>query len=67
MRIRMIKVGERGRVMVRSNSIRDLVDVEDALLELGFVRVKFISFWKHVLNWKCKIKEDFYGHDATAE
>ena len=69
MRIRMIKVGERGRVMVRSNSIRDLVDVEDALLELGFVRVKFISFWKHVLNWKCKIKEDYYGirHDANPE
>lgn len=67
MRIRMIKVGERGRVMARSNSIRDLVDVEDALLELGFIRVKFISFWKHVLNWKCKIKEDFYGHDASPE
>ena len=67
MRIRMIKVGQRGRMMCRSNSIRDLVDAEDALIELGFIRVKFITFLKHIVYFKCKVKEDFYGHDATAE
>ena len=67
MRIRMIKVGQRVRMMCRSNSIRDLVDAEDALLELGFIRVKFITFLKHIVYFKCKVKEDFYGHDATAE
>ena len=69
MRIRMIKVGQRGRVMCRSNSIRDLVDAEDALLELGFIRVKFITFLKHIIRFRCKVKEDYYGirHDATAE
>ena len=67
MRIRMIKVGERGRVMVRSNSIRDLVDAEDVLLELGFIRVKFITFLKHMIRYRCKVKEDFYGHNANPE
>jgi hypothetical protein len=67
MRIRMIKVGERGRVMARSNSIRELVDTEDALLQLGFIRVKFITFLKHIVHFKCKVKEDYYGHNATAE
>ena len=67
MKIRMIKVGQRGRMMCRSNSIRDLVDAEDALLELGFIRVKFITFLKHIVYFKCKVKEDFYGHDASPE
>lgn len=67
MRIRMIKLGERGRVMARSNSIRELVDTEDALLELGFIRVKFITFLKHIVYFKCKVKEDFYGHNANPE
>ena len=65
MRIRMIKVGERGRVMCRSNSIRDLVDAEDALLELGFIRVKFITFLKHMIRYRCEVKEDYYGHNAN--
>jgi len=67
MKIRMIKVGQRGRMMCRSNSIRDLVDAEDALIELGFIRVKFITFLKHIIHFKCKVKEDFYGHDASPE
>ena len=67
MRIRMIKVGERGRVMARSNSIRELVDTEDALLQLGFTRIKWSTFLKQIIHFKCKVKEDFYGHDATAE
>jgi len=53
--------------MARSNSIRELVATEDALLELGFIRVKFITFLKHMISFKCKVKEDYYGHDATAE
>ena len=61
MRIRMIKVGQRGRMMCRSNSIRDLVDAEDALIELGFIRVKFITFLKHIIRFRCKVKEDYYG------
>ena len=61
MRIRMIKVGQRGRMMCRSNSIRDLVDAEDALIELGFIRVKFITFLKHIVRFRCKVKEDYYG------
>ena len=61
MRIRLIKVGQRGRMMCRSNSIRDLVDAEDALIELGFIRVKFITFLKHIIRFRCKVKEDYYG------
>jgi hypothetical protein len=48
-------------MMCRSNSIRDLVDAEDALIELGFIRVKFITFLKHIVRFRCKVKEDYYG------
>ena len=62
MRIRMIKVGQRSRMMCRSNSIRDLVNAEDELLELGFLRVGFITFLKHIIRFRCKVKEDYYGN-----
>jgi len=31
----------------------------------GYVRVKFLSFITHILNFEFSIKEDWYGRELT--
>ena len=65
MKWRYIKVGSRSRMMNRSNSAHDLIDVETQLHVMGFIRVKFISYWLHVINENHTPKKDFYGNPQT--
>ena len=52
-------------MMNRSNSAHDLIDVETQLHVMGFIRVKFISYWLHVINENHTPKKDFYGNPQT--
>lgn len=49
MRTRMIKTGERERVMIRTNSSDVMCRLAAAAKEEGLVEVGFIKFWLHVL------------------
>ena len=49
MRTRMIKPGERERVMIRTNSSDVMCRHAAAAKEEGLVEVGFIKFWLHVL------------------
>jgi|TARA_Y100000401_G_scaffold115215_1_gene118516 hypothetical protein len=48
MRTRMIKVGERNRVMIRTNSSDVMCRLAAAAKEEGLVEVGFLKFWMHV-------------------
>jgi len=48
MRTRMIKVGERNRVMIRTNSSDVMCRLAAAAKEEGLVEVGFVKFWMHV-------------------
>ncbi len=65
MKIRMAKPGERYRFMARSSNPHTLSRMENLMAAEGYVRLKFLSFIAHILNFEFKIKEDWYGRELT--
>ena len=60
MRFRFAKKNQRNRMMIRTNSCHDLVELEQSVLDLGYRRLGFVGFIKHCLTRKCP-KKDYYG------
>ena len=65
MRLRMVKPGERYRFMARSRNVHTLSRMETLMEAEGYVRVMFVSFIAHILNFEFSIKEDWYGRELT--
>ena len=65
MKIRMVKPRERYRFMARSSNSHTLSRLENLMAAEGYVRVKFLSFIAHILNFEFSIKEDWYGRELT--
>ena len=57
MKLRMAKPGERYRFMARSSNLHTLSRLENLMTAEGYVRLKFLSFIAHILNFEFKIKK----------
>ena len=57
MKIRFIKVGQRDRVMVRTNSCEELIAAKNHIFKRGFAKVGLVKFWMHVIFWWRKAKK----------
>ena len=67
MKVRMVKPGERYRLMARSSNAHTLSRLEVLMQAEGYVRVKFLSFLAHILNFEYNIKEDWYGNELNPD
>ena len=56
MRWRFVKPNERVRCMIRCNRAHDLVGMEERMEALGYMRVRFLTFIKHILRPTGKFK-----------
>ena len=63
MKIRMVKPGERYRFMARSSNVHTLSRLENLMAAEGYIRVKFLSFIAHILNFEFSIREDWYENE----
>ena len=57
MKIRFIKVGQKDRVMVRTNTCEELLAAKDFAFKRGLTKVGLVKFWMHVLFWWRKDKK----------
>ena len=67
MKIRMVKPGERYRFMARSSNVHTLSRLEYLMVAEGYIRVKFLSFLAHIINFEFSIREDWYGNELTSD
>ena len=67
MKIRMAKPGERYRFMARSSNPHTLSRMENLMTAEGDVRVKFLSFLAHIINFEYNIREDLYGNELNPD
>ena len=52
MRCRFIKPGEKSRLLVRGPFTKDLLDLSDKIVELGFQPATLLQFIKHMIFWR---------------
>ena len=67
MKIRMVKPGELYRFMARSSNSHTLSRLENLMAAEGYIRVKFLSFLAHIINFEFSIREDWYGNELTSD
>ena len=67
MKIRMVKPGERYRFMARSSNVHTLSRLENLMAAEGYIRVKFLSFRAHIINFEFSSREDWYGNELTSD
>jgi len=51
MKIRFIKVGQKDRLMIRTNVCEEIIAGNEHAKKRGLQAVGLVGFWKHVLFW----------------
>ena len=57
----------RNNCMARSSNVHTLRRLENLMAAEGYVRVKFLSFLAHIINFEFRIREDWYGNELTSD
>jgi len=52
MRVRFIKPGEKSRLMIRGPFTKDILELSEKVVELGFQPATLLQFVKHMFFWR---------------